>query len=78
MAKKSKNPVIPIKESSTDKEKRFSKFFKTKLLPQEKVTEAYKKGYGAMKDNNIANKLLEMGILTHMEWIKDFDTRDSE
>jgi len=53
------------------------KHFKTRVLSQMKIDDAYKKGYGAMEDNNIANKLLEMGILTHIEWIKDFDTRDT-
>ena len=52
------------------------KHFKTKVLTHEKVSEAYEKGYGSVSDNNISNKLLEMGILTHMEWIKDYDTRE--
>ncbi len=52
------------------------KVFKTKVLTPEKLKEAYSEGYGAMTDKNISNKLLEMGILTHVEWIKDFDTRD--
>lgn len=51
------------------------KHFKTKILTSDKVKEAYEKGYGAMSDNNIANKLLEMGVLTHIEWVKDFDSR---
>ena len=46
------------------------KQFKTKLLSEAKVNEAYKKGYGAASDSNMANKLLEMGILTHIELIK--------
>ena len=54
------------------------KHFKTKVLSATKVDEAYKKGYGAMGDNNISNKLLEMGILTHLEWIKDFDLRKDD
>jgi len=58
------------------KDKRFSQHFKTKVLSSAKVTEAYSKGFGEMENNNIANKLLEMGILTHIEWIKDFDSRD--
>jgi len=54
-----------------------AKHFKTKILTPVQVEEAYKKGYGAMKNNNMANKLLEMGILTHVEWQKDFDTREN-
>lgn len=55
-----------------------SKCFKTKLLPQEKVNEAYKKGFGSTSENNIANKLLEMGILTHVEKIDDYETRTEQ
>jgi len=49
--------------------------FKTKLLSMGKVEDAYKKGFGVVSDNNISNKLLEMGIMTHVEWVKDFDAR---
>ena len=52
-----------------------AKMFKSKLLSVSKIKDAYTKGYGAMEKNNIANKLLEMGILTHIEWNKDFETR---
>lgn len=52
------------------------KFFKTKILSPTQVEEAYKKGFGSVSDNNIANKLLEMGILTHIQLIQDYDTRD--
>lgn len=55
---------------------RLANHFKSKVLNSTKVEEAYQQGYGAMKTNNIANKLLEMGILTHVEWNKDFDSRD--
>lgn len=54
------------------------KHFKTKMLSPMQIEDAYKKGYGAMEKNNISNKLLEMGILTHIEWIKDFDSRTSD
>ena len=62
------------KEISTDE--RLSQVFKTKFLSSEKVMDAYKNGYGSVSDNNIANKLLEMGILTHIELIKDYDMRE--
>jgi len=58
------------------KDERLGIMFKTKILSPEKVQQAYKEGYGASKDSNLADKLLEMGILTHLEWIKDYDTRD--
>ena len=54
------------------------KKFKTKKLNGVKLEDAYKKGYGAMGDNNIANKLLEMGIITHIEWVHDYDDRIGE
>ena len=50
-------------------------FFKTKILSPAQVEHAYKAEFGSISDNNIANKLLEMGIVTHIEWIQDFDTR---
>jgi hypothetical protein len=53
-----------------------AKHFKTNMLSMAQVDEAYKKGYGASEGNNIAQKLLEMGILTHVEWIKDFNSRE--
>jgi hypothetical protein len=59
-----------------DVDDRLSKHFKSKFFNAMKVEEAYKEGYGALENNNIANKLLEMGILTHIEWTKDFDSRD--
>lgn len=49
--------------------------FKTKTLPGFKVEQAYTKGYGSLGDDSIANKLLEMGILTHVELIDDYDSR---
>ena len=49
--------------------------FKSKVLSSFKVEEAYKIGHGAAEDKNMANKLLEMGILTHVEIILDYDSR---
>ena len=54
------------------------KQFKTKMLSGVKVEEAYEKGYGCLEDNNLANKLLELGILTHISKVADFDTREKE
>lgn len=59
------------------KDERLAGHFKTKILSSEKVTKAYEAGYGAVHDKNMANKLLEMGILTHIEWVKDFDSREA-
>jgi len=57
---------------------RLGKQFKTKILNSSKVAEAYEKGYGSVTNKNIANKLLEMGVLTHVEWIDDFKSRTDE
>jgi hypothetical protein len=57
---------------------KLAKHFKSKLLTPMQIEDAYAKGYGAMSNNNIANKMLEMGILTHVEWNKDFDVRQEE
>ena len=53
-----------------------SNHLKTKILSSAKVEEAYEKGYGSMSVNNISNKLLEMGIMTHIEWLRDFESRE--
>ena len=67
-----------VLKNEIPKNKKMTEHFRTKILSSSKVKDAYEKGYGAMEDNNIANKLLEMGILTHMELIKDYDTREPE
>jgi len=54
------------------------KHFKSKVLNATKVDDAYKKGYGAMGNNSIANKLLEMGILTHIELVEDYELRQDD
>jgi len=72
------NPLSKVFKKEMPKDERMKKHIKTKILSSTKVDEAYKKGYGAIGDeNNIANKMLEMGIITHIEWVKDFDSRDS-
>jgi len=57
------------------KDERLSKQFKTKVMSMKKVDECYKEGYGVVKEQSISDKLLEMGILTHIDWKKDFDER---
>jgi len=51
------------------------KVFKTKLLSEEKLIEAYEKGYGSEKHKNLCKILLEMGLVTHIELVEDWDTR---
>ncbi len=60
------------------KDDRFAKHFKSKLLNPAQIEESYKVGVENMGEDDVMSKLLEMGILTHIEWIKDFDTREVE
>ena len=55
----------------TDSKKTLGKAFKTDQLTPEQVKKCYEKGYGAVEDNSIHEKLLEVGIMTHVE--KDWD-----
>lgn len=68
-------PLGKILKKDMPEDERFKKLFKSKLLNPAKITEAYESGYGSIGDRNISNKLLEMGIMTHIEWVKDFDSR---
>lgn len=52
------------------------KVFKSKLLTPTKLKEAYDKGYDATKEKSISEKLLEMGILKHIEKIDDYENRE--
>jgi len=65
-----------IMKKEMPKDKNLSKHFKTKILNSKQVEDAYQQGYGAVDDKSMANKLLEMGILTHVEKIDDFNNRD--
>ena len=69
-------PLIKIFKKDMPVDDNMKKSFKTKILTSAKVQDAYKKGYGATADRSIANKLLELGILTHIEWIDDFESRE--
>ena len=51
------------------------KAFKTKVLKQDELINAYDKGYGSNKDKNISDILLEMGIITHIELVNDYKDR---
>jgi alpha-mannosidase len=50
--------------------------FKTKMLNLTELSDAYKQGYGSVQDTSISQKLLEMGILTHIKLLKDYDSRE--
>ena len=59
-----------------DVDGRLSKHFKSKIVNPTQIEDAYKKGYGCMEKNNISSKMLEMGILTLVKKIEDYDSRD--
>ena len=65
-----------FKDSVKDADPNMKKHFKTKILNSKQVENAYEKGYGSVSDNNISNKLLEMGILTHCELKEDYNMRN--
>lgn len=69
-------PFGKLLKKDMPKDDRLKQHFKTKILSSKQVEDAYKKGFGTLTDNNVSNKLLEMGILTHIEKIDDFQTRD--
>jgi len=68
-------PLNKVFKKEMPKNDMMSKHFKTKKMTPEQVEKAYKAGYGAIDDNNLSNKLLEMGILTHLEHNKDYENR---
>jgi hypothetical protein len=74
-AMKMYSPLSKIFKKDMPKNDVMSKHLKSKLISPEKMEQAYKEGYGSMSDNNLANKLLEMGIITIIDWHKDYDTR---
>jgi hypothetical protein len=70
-------PFNRIFKKEMPKNDNMSKYFKSKVLSGMKVKEAYDKGFGSVKDNNISNKLLEMGIITHIELVEDYSSREA-
>jgi len=69
------SPLGKIFKKDMPTDESLKKYFNSRILGMAKIEEAYKQGYGSLDKNNISNKLLEMGILTHIEWIKDFEGR---
>ncbi len=70
-------PLKKLFKSDLGKDESLKKHFKTKVLTTEKLQEAYKAGYGSVGDNNLSNKMLEMGIITSINWIHDYQDRDN-
>lgn len=68
-------PFGKLMKKEFDRDENFAKPFKSTMLSTKKIDECYKTGYGVINDSNISNKLLEMGILTHIELIPDYENR---
>jgi len=49
----------------------FKKPFKTNRLTPGQIDKAYKAGYGTMENKSIAQKLLDLGIITYIEKIDE-------
>ena len=49
----------------------FKKPFKTTRLTAEQLRNAYETGYGMIGEETIAQKLLELGIMTHIEKVEN-------
>lgn len=50
----------------------------SKVLSEKQWLEAKEAGYGALNNKDIASKLLEMGIITHIDWRPDKDSKKIE
>lgn len=71
-------PLGKILKRDIPQDENMKRHFKTKMLNTMEVEEAYKEGYGSVGNSNLSNKLLEMGILTHVKLIDDYETRKND
>ena len=62
---------LDLEHTDDDLKKRFS----SKILTAADLDEAYEKGFGAVGDKSISDKLLEFGILTHIKLVEDYNNR---
>jgi len=67
-------------DSVFDKNKDFKKskgtlssMFKSKMVNISEIEKMYQQGLDDSGSNNMFNKLLEIGIMSNVEWIKDFE-----
>ena len=72
-------PLQKIFKKDLPRDENLARHFKTKVISLESMEKAYKEGYGSLENKNLANKLLEMGILMVVEpIINDYDSRPIE
>lgn len=66
---------VLFKKKEVPKDANLAKHFKSKILDAKTIEDSYRAGHGAVKDRSIADKLLEMGILTSMSYTEDWQSR---
>jgi len=65
--------VFDKNKKLTDSKDKLSGMFKSKVINMSDVEKMYKLGLDETGENNISNKLLEIGIMSNVEWEKDFN-----
>lgn len=71
-------PLSKILKKEFPKDDIMKRHLITRVLSTTEVEEAYSRGYGLSSGSNVANKLLEMGIITHIKLIDDYDSRRND
>ena len=51
-------------------------FKKSRIIDEDKLKEAYAKGLENKEEQKAKDVLLELGIMTHVEWVEDYHDRD--
>lgn len=66
-----------ISRSDLDNNDNLKKMFKTKLLSKEQLVKVFDTGNRAVGQQTIAEKLLELGIITDIQLVEDYHSRES-
>jgi len=67
-----------FKSDLADNDKDLTKAFKTARLNKEQIEKVYKVGMDASQGNSIQQQLLRLGIITYVEWVKDFQSQPQD
>jgi hypothetical protein len=67
------NKVFDKNKMVNDKKTSLAAMFKSKVVDITEIEKMYKKGMDNTGEHNISNKLLEIGIMSNFEWVKDQD-----
>jgi len=65
------NKVFDKSKDFKQSKGKLSSMFKSKVVNISEIEKMYKKGLDETGENNISNKLLEIGIMSNVEWIED-------